>query len=71
MLGGGKAEFMRSVRTLFDQTALAKKSRQQVPANAFGLWQYCLTHQAGTILIVSSLSLLCGIALEWTEEYRG
>jgi len=64
-------ELESSVRRFFDQTASAKRSRHQVPVNAFGVRQYCIIHQAGLVVILSSLFLLLAIVLEWTEEYPG
>ena len=60
-----------SICALFNQTAAAKKSRQQVPAHAFGLRLYFVTRQAKIMLILSTIFLLFVIVLEWTEEYPG
>jgi len=70
-LCGRRENLDQAVRDLFNQTAAAKKVRQQVPTQAFGLQHFLETTQAKIIVILSTIFLAFAAVLEWTEEYPG
>jgi len=56
-LCGRREKLDEAVCALFNQTAAAKKSRQQVPTRAFGLRHFLATRQAKIIVIFSTIFL--------------